>query len=252
MRLLLHHGRKTGALSATVAVLAVPVTELRAEALPGHDRYHTTDSISAAPSQGIDRLIAEAARRFGVPERWIEAVIASESGGDPRALSPKGAMGLMQVMPGTWADLTGRHRLGADPYDPRANVLAGTAYLRELYDRFGFPGALAAYNAGPGRYGEHVETRRPLPRETRIYVARVLRSLDDAAAASLPSGDLPTVFDWRETPLFVPRPDAESAAARASEPRPSRRSTAASSDASGAGAGAMAEFFVPARTGFQP
>ena len=73
----------------------------------------------------------------------------AESGGDARALSPKGAMGLMQIMPGTWAELRLRYGLGADPYDPHDNITAGAAYLREMHDRYGEPGFLAAYNAGP-------------------------------------------------------------------------------------------------------
>src|SRR3546814_5730962 len=77
-----------------------------------------------------------------------------ESRGDVRAVSPKGAMGLMQLMPDTWASLRVRLGLGANPYDPRDNILAGAAYLREMHDRYGSPGFLAAYNAGPGRRSE--------------------------------------------------------------------------------------------------
>ena len=72
-----------------------------------------------------------------------------ESIGDVRARSPKGAMGLMQIMPETYAALRARYALGANPYDPRDNILAGAAFLRELHDRYGTPGFLAAYNAGP-------------------------------------------------------------------------------------------------------
>ncbi len=106
--------------------------------------------------------ITEASQRFGIPEHWIRAVLRAESAGDVRAISSAGAMGLMQVMPDTWAGLRVRYRLGRDPYDPRDNILAGTAYLREMWDRYGNVGAmLAAYNAGPGRYDEH---RRPADR----------------------------------------------------------------------------------------
>src|SRR3546814_17844195 len=91
-----------------------------------------------------------------------------ESRGDVRAVSPKGAMGLMQLMPDTWASLRVRLGLGANPYDPRDNILAGAAYLREMHDRYGSPGFLAAYNAGPGRYEEAL-AGRPLPAETRAY-----------------------------------------------------------------------------------
>jgi hypothetical protein len=82
-------------------------------------------------------------------------------------------MGLMQIMPGTWSELRSRYGLGADPYDPHDNIIAGAAYLRELYDRYGDRGFLAAYNAGPGRYEEHLATGRPLPSETLSYVAAV-------------------------------------------------------------------------------
>ena len=75
----------------------------------------------------------------------------AESFGDVRAMSPKGAMGLMQIMPETWAALRSRYGLGADPYDAHDNIMAGAAYLRELHDRYGTPGFLAAYNAGPAR-----------------------------------------------------------------------------------------------------
>ena len=97
-------------------------------------------------------FIAEASQRFSIPEHWIRAVLGVESAGDVRAISSAGAMGLMQVMPDTWAGLRVRYRLGRNPYDPRDNILAGTAYLREMWDRYGNVAAmLAAYNAGPGR-----------------------------------------------------------------------------------------------------
>jgi hypothetical protein len=115
-------------------------------------------------------FVTEASRRFAVPEHWIRAVMRVESGEKSRARSRKGAIGLMQIMPRTWAELRARHRLGADPYDIRDNILAGTAYIRELYDRYGAPGFLAAYNAGPGRYERHLVTGRPLPAETQAYV----------------------------------------------------------------------------------
>ena len=98
----------------------------------------------------------EASKRFGVPEHWIRAVMHVESGANQRAQSQKGAMGLMQIMPKTWTELRARYGLGANSYDPRDNILAGAAYIRELYDRYGAPGFLAAYNAGPGRYERHL------------------------------------------------------------------------------------------------
>jgi len=139
--------------------------------------------VAAGPAwgQGVERWrahIDEASERFDLPAAWIERVIAAESGGqtmlDGRPVrSSAGAMGLMQLMPGTWAGMRARLRLGRDPHDPHDNILAGTAYLKLMYDRFGYPGLFAAYNAGPGRYAEHLATGRLLPRETSAYLATV-------------------------------------------------------------------------------
>lgn len=118
-------------------------------------------------------FVAEASQRFSIPAAWIMAVMRVESAGKPRAVSHKGAMGLMQIMPRTWAELRARHHLGSNAYDPRENILAGAAYLRELHDRYGSPGFLAAYNAGPGRYEERLSKGRALPIETRDYVAKL-------------------------------------------------------------------------------
>src|SRR3546814_12901683 len=80
-------------------------------------------------------------------------------------------MGLMQIMPPTWAMLTARHRLGGDPFDVRANILAGAAYLRAMWDRYGDVRLmLAAYNAGPGRPDAYATGRRGLPADTLAYV----------------------------------------------------------------------------------
>jgi hypothetical protein len=111
---------------------------------------------------------------------------------------------LMQIMPDTWADLRIRYRLGRDPFDPRDNILGGTAYLREMYDRFGSPGFLAAYNAGPERYRQHVEDGRPLPRETRNYIAKLLPMIGLVVAGEAVI-TVPVPLDWREAPLFVER-----------------------------------------------
>ncbi|KAB2705897.1 lytic transglycosylase domain-containing protein [Brucella intermedia] len=152
--------------------------------------------------------IAEASQRFGIPEHWIAAVLRAESAGDVGAVSSAGAMGLMQVMPDTWAGLRVRHGLDRDPYDPRDNIMAGTAYLREMWDSYGNVGAmLAAYNAGPGRYDEHRATGRPLPAETRAYVAALAPILGGATPSDAPSRQPAPSPDWRDAPLFVQRPD---------------------------------------------
>ncbi|WP_298363110.1 lytic transglycosylase domain-containing protein [uncultured Bradyrhizobium sp.] len=122
------------------------------------------------------RFINEASLRFAIPPNWIRSVQSIESAGDVHARSPKGAMGLMQIMPATWAELRERYNLGNDPYDPHDNILAGTAYLRELLDRYGSPGVFAAYNAGPSRYEEHLADGS-LPEETRTYVAKLANLL---------------------------------------------------------------------------
>lgn len=132
--------------------------------------------------------IAEASRRYAVPEIWIRAVMRTESAGCTHLhgrpiTSSAGAMGLMQLMPATWTQLQQHHGLGNDPHDPRENILAGTAYLREMTDRFGVPGAFAAYHAGPGRYQSHLLHGAALPVETHRYLARV------SAAASIGEAD---------------------------------------------------------------
>ncbi len=151
--------------------------------------------------------IAEASKRFGIPERWIHAVLRAESAGDVRAASSAGAMGLMQVMPDTWAELSVRYGLGRDPYDPRDNILAGTAYLREMWDRYGDIAAmLAAYNAGPARYDEHRSKGRPLPAETRVYVASLVSALRGERPSKSGSA-IARRLDWREAAIFVGRDD---------------------------------------------
>lgn len=156
--------------------------------------------------------VAEASQRFGVPAAWIRAVMRAESAGDVRAISSAGAMGLMQIMPDTWADLRVRHRLGSDPYDPHDNILAGAAYLREMYDRYGSPGFLAAYNAGPGRYEEYLSGGRSLPAETRTYVAALAPLVGGGDGAGLVIVATAEPLSWTLAPLFVARADAASAA----------------------------------------
>ena len=117
--------------------------------------------------------IQEASSRFGVPDPWIRAVMHQESAGNEDAVSSAGAMGLMQVMPTTYDGLRIRHGLGDDPFDPHNNMLAGTAYLREMYDRYGAPGFLAAYNAGPNRLEQYLGGGGSLPDETVTYVATI-------------------------------------------------------------------------------
>ncbi len=172
--------------------------------------------------------IVEASQRFGVSEHWIRAVLRAESAGDVRAFSSAGAIGLMQVMPDTWAGLRIRYRLGRDPWQPRDNILAGTAYLREMWDRYGNVAAmLAAYNAGPGRYDEHRATGRPLPSETRAYVAALLPLLGGATTSEAPERRSEPPPDWRDASLFVMRATDRRAAAGPSSEKQSGDTRAA-------------------------
>lgn len=151
-------------------------------------------------------FIDEAAQRFELPAGWIRAVLRAESGGDPRAVSPAGAMGLMQIMPATWDELRVHYGLGANPFDPRDNILAGAAYLRQLHDRYGSIRAmLAAYNAGPARY-EASLAGKPLPPETRTYIAALAPIIDTESAAGATASVRPMAQSWREAPLFATPP----------------------------------------------
>ncbi len=125
------------------------------------------------PSDPWGPYIRAASARFDVPDLWVREVMRQESGGQERVVSSAGAMGLMQVMPDTYAGLRQRYGLGNDPFEPHDNILAGTAYIREMYDLYGAPGFLAAYNAGPNRLNDYLATGNPLPDETVGYVAAI-------------------------------------------------------------------------------
>jgi hypothetical protein len=122
--------------------------------------------------------IRQASARFDMPDSWIRSLMRVESGGKEYIngdliTSGAGAMGLMQVMPETYDELRDRYNLGDDPFDPHDNITAGVAYMREMYEIYGSPGFLAAYNAGPARLDDYLANVRPLPDETRRYVAMI-------------------------------------------------------------------------------
>lgn len=176
--------------------------------------------------------VSDAAARFGLPEEWVLRVIAAESGGRTELggrpiTSHAGAMGLMQVMPATWASLRAKYRLGPDPHHPRDNIVAGTAYLRDMYDRFGYPGLFAAYNAGPGRYGEHLARGRPLPRETRDYVAKITGLPPAARIAAARSRSVqPPMAQVEIDPIFFARTGRAVAPAPETKPQSDAPGTA--------------------------
>jgi soluble lytic murein transglycosylase-like protein len=149
--------RKLDASAATFAVADAPAVRV------------TRPVVSNTARDRFEPFVQEHAARHSLRPELVRAVIQVESGYNPRARSPKGAMGLMQLMPATASYLGVR-----DPYDPADNIRGGTAYLRELLDRYDGNEelALAAYNAGAGavdRYGRKV----PPYRETRDYVRKI-------------------------------------------------------------------------------
>ena len=170
----------TGAAAAVAAVTATA-------AVAGSATATTPPALAAAaleatsPTAPWRSHIEEASRRFGVPVPWIERVMIAESRGRTTwngrpTVSSAGAMGLMQLMPTTWTAMRRRLGLGQNPHAPRDNILAGTLYLRLMYDRFGYPGLFGAYNAGPARYAAYLEGHRPLPGETRDYLRKVAKA----------------------------------------------------------------------------
>lgn len=145
--------------------------------------FNPEDSMSSAElMQRWEPAITEAAKRFQIPAAWIRNVMRSESGGRTMLngqpiTSDRGALGLMQVEPGTYTEMAAQYRLGADPFDPRDNIYAGAAYLRWLHGKYGFPAMFAAYNAGPGNLEGHLYHGQPLPQETKLYVAGITQAL---------------------------------------------------------------------------
>ncbi|MBR0660505.1 lytic transglycosylase domain-containing protein, partial [Neoroseomonas oryzicola] len=165
--------------------------------------YNRPDSTSppGPPSDPWGPWIRDASRRFDVPELWIREVMRQESGGRANAVSPAGAMGLMQVMPGTYRELQARYNLGPDPYHPYDSIQAGAAYLREMYELYGNPAFLAAYNAGPRRLEEYLWGGRGLPNETRNYVSRIGPRIASAAPNRRAA---PEVYAAAEMGFYVP------------------------------------------------
>lgn len=124
-----------------------------------------------------------ASTHFDVPEMWIRQVMRVESGGHEYSngqliVSDAGAMGLMQLEPGTYQEMAARYGLGNDPFNPLDNIMAGTAYIHEMYQIYGCPGFLAAYNAGPGRLDSYINYNRPLPLQTTNYVDMIAPNID--------------------------------------------------------------------------
>jgi hypothetical protein len=184
--------------AAVVALRIVPPDLRSIGAAP--IREVATPAVSTDAVDQWTPFIAEAARRFAIPDAWIRAVIRAESAGrttlDGRPItSPAGAMGLMQLMPETYAELRPRFGLGPDPYDPHDNIAAGAAYLRQMFDRYGYPALFAAYNAGPERFEAYIRDGENLPAETWNYLRKLGPGIAETVIAmgspSVPTGPKP-------------------------------------------------------------
>ena len=181
--------------------MAIALGLLALPAVPFAQPAGPTPNLRPAKTQTQD-FVAAAARRFEIPQAWISALIRVESGGDPHAISHAGAMGLMQIMPATWVSERARLGLGGDPFDRRDNILAGVAFLRDMRDRYGARGMLAAYNAGPGRYEDYRFRGRPLPPETVAYVAQLAPTIGGDALGGRTAVD---PLAWTRAALFSTR-----------------------------------------------
>jgi len=195
-----------GSAATIVMISLLAVTSVAAAqqpSLPSRPMLNATDAMTG--------FVTEASQRFGVPDTWIRAVMQVESAGDSNSTSSAGAMGLMQVMPQTYAMLRARLGLGANPYDPHDNIVAGAAYLREMHDRYGSTGFLAAYNAGPGRFEEFRAGVRPLPAETVHYLARLNPMLGIEGPTMLAGATPITVRTPETSAIFVILPPTSGA-----------------------------------------
>ncbi len=189
----LNHGQEQN--SGAVAHLSIGMPRLNFTRLFAHETVVVTPQSSvfgqeqAMSSQALiarwEPLIQQASRKFNVPAQWIRAVMRQESGGrtvladNSLIVSAAGAMGIMQVMPGTYGQMAAQYKLGANPFDPHDNIYAGAAYLNWLHRKYGYPAMFAAYNDGPGNIEDHLHHGRALPAETRGYIASIARFLKD-------------------------------------------------------------------------
>ncbi len=172
----------------------------------------------AAPpgaAAALDRwrpFVREAAARFRIQEDWIDTVLRQAPAAGAGGIAPTGAMGLMQVLPDTYLEMRERYGLGSDPFDPRDNILAGSAYLKEMAERYGEKGALTAYHAGAERMEAHLRRGAPLPEGTVAFVA---------AAGPLPGKPLPAVPPAQGAPLLPAAvAQAKAATPAAAKPEP--------------------------------
>jgi Transglycosylase SLT domain len=229
-----------------LATSSLCIASMTVLALMVHYSTARAESARSAPVVASNRyadFMAEASQRFGVPASWLRAVIQVESAGNPKAVSPKGAMGLMQLIPDTWSALRIQYHLGNDPFDPHDNILSGAAYLRELFDRFGASGFLAAYNAGPKRFEDYRAGLRPLRDETKRYVSTLAQMLPDLQIADI-QPSVRVAMDWHVSSLFAGIAAAPSSSNNAPDTLAPENATAAHAFALGPQSNGL---FVPVR-----
>lgn len=170
--------------------------------VPRAERVRTTTFVESDRARAYDDIIDDHAQRHNIRPALVRAVIQVESAFNPYAVSPKGALGLMQLMPSTARLLNVKNA-----FDPEQNIAGGVTYLRQLLDRYAGNEqlALAAYNAGPGAVDRHNQ-RVPPYRETRNYVSKIS---DMAGAATGPRGThiyrVVEVVDGREVVRYTDR-----------------------------------------------
>jgi hypothetical protein len=190
------------------------------------DHAHHSYAPPGPASDPWGPYIDEASTRFDVPAQWIRQVMRVESGGHEYingqlTVSSAGAMGLMQLEPETYQEMAAQFGLGSDPFNPYDNIMAGTAYIHAMYQVYGSPGFLAAYDAGPGRLNSYMNNHSTLPDETVNYVAMIAPHIqgyypthrseaDELALNTMPEGRAGGLLP----PGFVPNsPSPESLAA---------------------------------------
>lgn len=158
-----------------------------------------------SPPQTVNELISSISQQYHLDPDLVNSVIRAESGFNPRAVSPKGAQGLMQLMPQTASQLGVR-----ETFDPAANIEGGTRYLRQLLERYNFDvvEALAAYNAGPHRVEQHHGV--PPFRETHAFIARIIRDFNRKKLAQLNTAAAARA-NRRDPPRSMPTPSRASA-----------------------------------------
>lgn len=177
--------------TSTVGHIAAPLLHIHVVHAPSV--FQREQSMSYAQlMKRWEPLIKKAARRFTLPASWIREVMRIESGGrtmiaeNARIVSSQGALGLMQIQPGTYAEMRAQYRLGPDPFDPHDNIFAGAAYLRWLRAKYGYPIMFEAYDDGPGNLEQRVTKGQVLPAETRNYVSAITLKLGGMAPGISP------------------------------------------------------------------